>query len=102
MSGSHDHAQEDRQEDGRDQVHDLDLGQIQHVQAQRHDHQRTHTGHLRDDCLAQKGLQKGGGQGDSPWYKKMPTAEKATPTPREEAKTMELMPSSTDLAFSVS
>ena len=33
-----------------------------------------------------------------PWYKSSAAAEKATPTPKEEAKTIELMPSSRDLA----
>ena len=37
-----------------------------------------------------------------PWYKNNAAAEKATPMPREEAKTMELMPSSRDLAWRVS
>ena len=37
-----------------------------------------------------------------PWYRKMAAAENITPMPREEAKTMELMPSSTALAFKVS
>ena len=60
----HHQTQEDGQEDGRDQVHHLDLGEAQHVQRQCHDEQRSHAGHLRDHRVPQIGLEEGGRQGN--------------------------------------
>ena len=53
--GSKEPTQKNRQKNCGDQVHDLDFRDAQHIQADGQNQKGTHTGHLRNDSLPEKG-----------------------------------------------
>ena len=87
------HGDENR---GQEVAH-ADLGDALHVETDSEDEQTAHSGHFRDDRVAEQRLKHAGQQRDGALVKKDRGSRKSTPTPRVEASIAAVMPSIRDL-----